>query len=325
MNILELETNNNNNINHLINNEQQYEYINNQQQERINVLRCVICFENHNNLPNKLLNKICICEDSNICSECLEDLRLNEIIKCPVCRRNLEINKSYYILSNFIIFLKYNKLLFGYIFNIIITNIVIYKSYYSKNHFIPDKLYKDIDILNFKTTSHIRKIILLNKNTLFLITNIIHLVYYPLITQILHYLLYICNTRQRLDLINIILFSLIVINIILLTVLIIYQNIDVLIIYMELHIILYFIYSSTILGSYLYNYLDKKFKYIKNNHMKFNIKYNILNKYYSILPQSNIENYNDIMTNTNNMNTNNMNTNNTQNNDNLYINIVNNV
>jgi hypothetical protein len=322
MNILELETNNN--INHSINDEQ-YEYHNDQQDSIINVLRCIICFENHNNLPNKLLNKICICEDSNICFECLEDLKINKIIKCPVCRRKLDINKSYYLLSNIVIFLKYNKLLCGYIFNIIITNIVIYKLYYSNHHFIPDKLYKDIDILNFKNTYHIRKIILLNKKSLFLITNMIQLVYYPIITQIFHYLLYINNTRQIVELINIILLCVIIINTILLTILIIYQSIDVLLLYMELNIVLYFIYSITILGSYLYNYLEKKYIYIKNNHMKFNIKYNILSKYYSILPQSNIDNYNDIIINTNDIIINTNDIDNNTNNNNLYINIMSNV
>ena len=63
-----------------------------------NILKCIICFETHNNLPHTILNKICLCEDSNICNDCLIDLKINKIIKCPVCRINLIINNNYYIL-----------------------------------------------------------------------------------------------------------------------------------------------------------------------------------------------------------------------------------
>ena len=71
-----------------------------------NNLRCVICFDDISDLSKKLLNRICLCEDSLICDDCLNQLKKNNIIKCPVCRRNLHFSKSYFILINIFIFLK---------------------------------------------------------------------------------------------------------------------------------------------------------------------------------------------------------------------------
>lgn len=248
-----------------------------------NKLKCVICFEDHNNVSYKLLNKMCICEDSLICSDCIGELQNNKIIKCPVCRRSLSINRSYFILTNIYIFIKFNKILIAYLFNILITNLVIYYLFYSNGKYIPNDLYNNIDELNSNNKLLIKKIILLNKNSFFIINNLIIIVCYPIITQVCNNVLYVFNTRRRLELINYILFILLLLNLILITILFIYNTINGLIMYYQFNIFLYSLYSSTVFSIYVFNYLIKKFNFIKNNYMKFNIEYNILNKIYYIL------------------------------------------
>ena len=246
-------------------------------------LKCVICFQNHDNVPHTLLNKICICEDSIICTDCLKGLKINKIIKCPICRRKLTINRSYYIVSNIFIFIRFNKLLITYILNILITNLVIYYLYYSKGHYIPDKLYNDIEELDSDNKLLMRKIILLNKNSFFIINNLIICVCYPLITQVCNNIFYSYNIRQRLQLIGYILFILVMLNLLLVSILIIDSSINGLIIYFQFNMILYSLYSICVFTIYIVNYLSKKFNFIKENYMNFNIEYNILNKIYYIL------------------------------------------
>ena len=45
---------------------------------------CNICFEEHTNFY-----KICECPNSRICNECLAGMNLNQLIRCPLCRREL--------------------------------------------------------------------------------------------------------------------------------------------------------------------------------------------------------------------------------------------
>ena len=255
-------------------------------------LKCIICFENHNNISNKLLNKICICEDSMICSDCLKEFKVNQIKKCPVCRRKLNINIAYYILSNISIFIKFNKLLITYIINILITNLVIYYIFYSDGKYIPNKLYDTITDLDSNNKLLITNIILLNKKFFFVINNLMICICYSLITQVCNYILYSYNTRRRLLIINYIFCVLLLINLLLLSILIIYSSINVLILYYKFNIVLYSLYGTIVFTIYVTKYLIKKFHFIKHNYMKYNIEYNILNKIYYILEDNEEQNIN---------------------------------
>ena len=53
-------------------------------------MECIICRDNYD-----FLNKICICNDCNICDNCLHLSNINKLVKCPNCRRNLEITLTY--------------------------------------------------------------------------------------------------------------------------------------------------------------------------------------------------------------------------------------
>jgi hypothetical protein len=73
--------------------------------------KCYICFEN---APK--LNKICVCKESLLCDECLDEInRDNNKIqkKCAICKRKLKLKKikdiEYYI--NIFRYLSYNLLL----------------------------------------------------------------------------------------------------------------------------------------------------------------------------------------------------------------------
>ena len=52
--------------------------------ESINI--CNICFGEQENFY-----KICECPNSRICNECLTGMNLNQLIRCPLCRRELTI------------------------------------------------------------------------------------------------------------------------------------------------------------------------------------------------------------------------------------------
>ncbi len=106
---------------------------------------CYICRD-----TTEVLNKICVCEDSYICLDCLEltnenindNTNLNENrLKCPICRRffkfSLVGSVKYYLNLFYIWFIK----ILG--FAVSITPIVII--YGESNQEYPDKIYSNKD------------------------------------------------------------------------------------------------------------------------------------------------------------------------------------
>lgn len=65
-------------------------------------MTCIICTDE---TENDNLLKLCICVDSKVCLSCYNELNKNNIEKCPVCRRDLEIvhilNKKQYMINIF--------------------------------------------------------------------------------------------------------------------------------------------------------------------------------------------------------------------------------
>jgi hypothetical protein len=53
-------------------------------------MECFICKDEFENI-----NKICVCNSSYLCNDCLNLTNDNRIKKCPICRRDLECIKQY--------------------------------------------------------------------------------------------------------------------------------------------------------------------------------------------------------------------------------------
>lgn len=106
---------------------------------------CYICRE-----ETDVLNKICVCEDSYICNDCLEisDENINDEtnfnenrLKCPICRRFFKFSllgsTKYYLKLFYIWFIK----ILGVVVSII-PIIIIYKE---SNQEYPDKIFSNKD------------------------------------------------------------------------------------------------------------------------------------------------------------------------------------
>ena len=66
-------------------------------------MECVICKDNFENT-----NKICICNSSYLCNDCLQLSNNNKIKKCPICRRDLEYTNHYKYCNIFFSFFLFN-------------------------------------------------------------------------------------------------------------------------------------------------------------------------------------------------------------------------
>ena len=106
---------------------------------------CYICRE-----ETDILHKICVCEDSYICLDCLEltnenindETNLNENrLKCPICRRFFKFtllgSSKYYLNLFYIWFIK--------ILGVVVSITPILIIYHESNQKYPDKIYSNKD------------------------------------------------------------------------------------------------------------------------------------------------------------------------------------
>lgn len=106
---------------------------------------CYICRD-----TTEVLNKICVCEDSYICLDCLEltnenindNTNFNENrLKCPICRRFFKFSllgsSKYYLNLFYLWFIK--------IFGIVVSITPIIIIYNESNQKYPDKIYSNKD------------------------------------------------------------------------------------------------------------------------------------------------------------------------------------
>ena len=93
--------------------------------------KCCICHE----YKRIDLYRICTCNSSFFCENCLAMMGSRGVKNCPICRRQLEIKKHYKIYENIILFLKPISYAILYILYVIIPLTTIYKLYYNDTEF----------------------------------------------------------------------------------------------------------------------------------------------------------------------------------------------
>ena len=148
-------------------------------QENNILFNCTICLE----YSNLQLFKICSCSSSYFCQECLNAMRNRSIIKCPICRQDLDINKNIDIYRNLVKFKKPLIYISLYILYVVLPIYIINKKYfeeynsvlnneYCRKNCINNQLNTDTSIVNqyfnfmnrkfmFMMTYFIQKLIIL--------------------------------------------------------------------------------------------------------------------------------------------------------------------
>ena len=125
-------------------------------------MSCFICRDS----PQEI-NKICECEDSIICNECLIITNTNNIIKCPICRKILKTTKTRNYYETLKLSLQYFGLKFllymtpllfpiiSYINNYIYKELSFYLTLYSVLIFEPLIIKNVTEKLKFKELQYI--------------------------------------------------------------------------------------------------------------------------------------------------------------------------
>ena len=122
-------------------------------------MECFICKDKFN-----AINKICVCNDSFICNECLELSNINHMKKCPICRANLNFDKKINYLKHFLL-----------IFSEILFQILIYTTPLIMLFYL--NYYNNLDITTFNITTIAFLIIFLEPMNIYFFEKLFYLNY----------------------------------------------------------------------------------------------------------------------------------------------------